>query len=482
MPAPRVDSAQVSRPYTWLLAYLVVTGLVYFLVTHCALGPVRVIAPGSIDAYIPLLPATVPLYLSYALLMPVLVYLGRHSSWLLPAFFAGALAAGACLVCHLFWPSMILRPSTESVWLQWLYQIDAPLAASPSGHIALPVALSLVLGGLRVRHGWLFAAWSAVLMASVLTTGQHVLADVFYGAAVGLASGAATLLLKRYAVDLRTMAALLLEWLCILVTLRLALYLADWSFYLLAMLIIAARQHALFILYHDATHYLLTRQRTANDFLINLAIGVPGLVPVELYRPLHLEHHRHTGSAQDPERLFLYHQQPWQFRPLSTQALARQLLGDLLLLNTLRNLRAYQAAGGAAPPLTRPLVAAAVSWLMLLGVLAWQCSASDLALLAVLWFVPLVTLGALLQKIRSIAEHSGGPGVTPGWQEWTYAWRVGWLGRFFIWPYHINLHLQHHRTASIPWHALPGAVRPDERLLESRTLPALLWSGRRKKP
>ncbi|KPY66406.1 Fatty acid desaturase [Pseudomonas syringae pv. syringae] len=55
------------------------------------------------------------------------------------------------------------------------------------------------------------------------------------------------------------------------------------------------------------------------------------------------------------------------------------------------------------------------------------------------------------------------------------------MGRLFIWPYHINLHLQHHRTASIPWHALPSAVRAGEQLMASRSLASLMWSRLKQK-
>lgn len=475
------DTSIVTRPFLWLVVYTVVTGALYFLVTHWPMGAVRVIQPSGFDAHIARLPFTLPLYLSYVLIMPALVLLGRRRAWLLPAFFAAAVASGTCLLSHLFWPTMIERPDSTSQWLTWFYQVDSPLAASPSGHVALPVAISIVLGYLRVRAAWLFSLWCVVLGITVLTTGQHVLLDVVYGAAIGGVAGLFTVMLKRLKVDLRSMAAILLEWLCIIVTLRIALYVGDWRLYGVAFVVIAARQHALFILYHDATHYHLTRHRTLNDFLINLAIGVPGIVPVEFYRPLHLEHHQQTGTANDPERRFLYHRQPWDFRPLSGKLLLRQLLGDLLLINTLRNLRAYKAAGGASPKMTRPAFAASVIWLGLLAFIAWQTSAQTILLIAFFWFVPLATLGTLLQKIRSIAEHSGGPDVTPGWREWTYAWKVGYAGRFFIWPYHINLHLHHHRSANHPWHVLPRLVTADDALLDSRTLPSLLWSGAKNK-
>lgn len=77
-------------------------------------------------------------------------------------------------------------------------------------------------------------------MLTVMTTGQHVFTDMASGVFIGLACGLTTLVLRRYAVDMRTLSALLLEWLCILVTIRVAIYLADWRFYLLAVLIVAA--------------------------------------------------------------------------------------------------------------------------------------------------------------------------------------------------------------------------------------------------
>jgi hypothetical protein len=84
-----VNASRVTRPVSWLLAYTVVTGVLYFLVTHFPMGSVRVIQPGSIDAHVAQLPYTLPLYLSYLLIMPALVFLGRRCDWLLPVFLPG---------------------------------------------------------------------------------------------------------------------------------------------------------------------------------------------------------------------------------------------------------------------------------------------------------------------------------------------------------------------------------------------------------
>lgn len=471
------NALPIARPWALLVAYLVVTGVLYGFVTHFPLGHVQTITPGWADRTIPIIPATVPLYLSYLLIMPLLVGLGRTQDWLLPAFFAGSVAAIGCLVCHLFHPTMIARPDAHDAWLAWLQSLDSPLAASPSGHIALPMAIAATLAGLRRRMAGLFAAWTALLAVTVLTTGQHYLADVAAGAAVGLASALATLVCVRFDVNLRTMGALLIEWTCLLFALRIALAVNTWYGYTAAVLIVASRQHALFILYHDATHYNLTRRRALNDFLINMAIGVPGLVPVEFYRPLHLDHHRNVGTPSDPERRFLYVGQPWQFRPLRTLALARQLLGDLFVLNMVRNMVAYRRSGVKPLRLSSPFHAAAFVWLSIVGMLVLLCSPSTLAIVAALWFGPLLTVSAMIQKIRSMAEHSGGPHITPGWADWTYSWRVGWIARVILWPYHINLHQQHHRSPAIPWHALPSTLGADTTQLSTRDLLRLLWAG-----
>lgn len=470
-----------ARMLAWFFTYSLASGGLYFLVTHFPLGPVHIVQAGAIDALVPILPATVPFYLSYMLIMPVLLWLGHRKAWFLPVFFAGALATGLCLVIHLFWSSAIIRPASDSLMLAWLYGIDPSFAALPSGHVALPVAITVLLAMMRERASWLFGLWSVVLMLTVLTTGQHLFCDMAFGVATGMISALATWTLIRLRVDLRTVAALLLEWLCILVAMRMAIASSDWRVYMIAFVIIGSRQHALFILFHDAVHYHLCRNRAINDFLINFAVGVPGCVPIEFYRPLHQAHHRHVGSERDPERKFLYQSQPWQFRPLDAVSLVKQLLGDMFVLNSLRAMHAYRADGGRVARPTRALLAALATWLIIVALLVYGYSLHTVGLLVVLWIFPLVTVCVLLQKLRSFAEHSGGPGVTPGWESWTYCWRVGALGRFFVWPYHINLHLQHHRNPSVAWHQLSDEALAGDQMLSSHGLLDLLWSGKFRK-
>ncbi|MFO0747133.1 MAG: fatty acid desaturase [Myxococcota bacterium] len=248
----------------------------------------------------------------------------------------------------------------------------------------------------------------------------------------------------------------------------------------LAMIVLATRQHAQFILFHDAVHYNVARDRRLNDFLTNLVIGVPQLVPVQLYRRLHLAHHARLGTPADPERLLLYRRQPWRYRPLGAWPLARQLAGDLFLVNNVRTLVGFgqelrdpKSLLSLPPARTWPEFYATVGF-YLGALVAWAAlDPSSLGRFALIWFVPLLTLTQAIQKVRSFAEHAAADAP-----ELSYSWRPGLFGRLVLWPYHINYHREHHVHPRVPWYRLP-ATFPDVEQRPGRELPRLLWNGRR---
>jgi fatty acid desaturase len=244
----------------------------------------------------------------------------------------------------------------------------------------------------------------------------------------------------------------------------------------LAMGVIATRQHALFILFHDAVHYNVARDKRLNDLITNALIGLPQLVPVQLYRRLHLAHHARLGREDDPERLLLYRDQPWQYRPLALSRLIRQVLGDVFLINNLKTLWHFQAelqGDRLCLPAARTwpefwVLVATYGGLVVAGCIAVPDIAWKVALL---WIVPLLTLTQAIQKVRSFLEHAP---MDAG--ELTYSWRPGWLGRLIVWPYHINYHREHHLHPKVPWHALPQrfAGSAPTRVAWWR----VLWNGR----
>lgn len=261
-------------------------------------------------------------------------------------------------------------------------------------------------------------------------------------------------------IDRRSLLALLIEWASIIITIGLALEIATWWSAVAAFVIVSTRQHALLILYHDAVHGHLARDAPVNDVIVNLFVGVPALLPVEVYRPLHIDHHHKLGTDEDPERQLLYANQAWSYQPLSFSALFWQLLGDLLIVNGVRSIAAWRKSR-PFPAIGVRTIIIGTAWLIALCLCIWIEPEFALRALA-LWFVPLLTLTQLLQKLRSYAEHSGGPGATPGWDDWTYSWQPGLLGRMTIWPYNINRHREHHQQPDLAWHQLPTGTEDCE--------------------
>jgi fatty acid desaturase len=71
--------------------------------------------------------------------------------------------------------------------------------------------------------------------------------------------------------------------------------------YPLAVIIIAARQHALAILMHETSHYLASPNRRVNEWLGSLFCAAPILANMQNYRRAHLAHHTHLNTAEDPD-------------------------------------------------------------------------------------------------------------------------------------------------------------------------------------
>lgn len=250
----------------------------------------------------------------------------------------------------------------------------------------------------------------------------------------------------------------------------------SWPSILLASVVLATRQHALFVLYHDAVHGHLARSPRLNDLLTNVFIGWPQLLPIHVYRPLHRRHHQKLATPEDPERILLYAGQPWNFHPLPKAALARQLLLDFCGVNLVRSgVQLLKEKRNPASLLRLP--PETVRWESLLAAATLVAAVAILAMhapvatarCAALWFVTLLTGTQLLQKLRSFAEHSDGQGCDP-----SCSWSPGWLGRATLWPYHINYHREHHRRPRHPWYRLPQAF-PKVRQRPGKELPELLW-------
>jgi len=231
---------------------------------------------------------------------------------------------------------------------------------------------------------------------------------------------------------------------------------------ILCVLIIGVKQHALFVIAHDAAHYLLYDNRMINDLVGRVCATVQGL-SMCTYRVIHRLHHNNLYGELDPDTALHggYPRGKWY--------LIRKLLKDLSGLTAWKT---YAYFLGGAPALnTRTNVAlrplddtspklkgearndrnvVIVFHLVMLGVFAWS---GYLLQYLVLWILPLVTVVQAILRLRAISEH----GATTDFSSPLTAARTNvapaWLA-WLIFPHHVNYHIEHHLYASVPHYHL----------------------------
>lgn len=235
-----------------------------------------------------------------------------------------------------------------------------------------------------------------------------------------------------------------------------------------AIIVLAGRQLACAILMHESAHRTLFPNRQMNDWVGQYLGAAAIFLDAPKYREHHLRHHRHTGTANDPDLRLA------EGFPIARGSLRRKCLRDVLGLTGFKNLLGsvlmiaglykFTVAGdthkldlsqqsrwqtlrqvcwGLQPAITTHGVLLAVLWL----------SGAPWAYL--LWLGALITPYPLFLRIRAIAEHALTDDPTDALNNarTTYA---AWWTRWLWAPMCVNYHLEHHMLMSVPWYQLPA--------------------------
>lgn len=257
----------------------------------------------------------------------------------------------------------------------------------------------------------------------------------------------------------RSLSLLAMDWTIIFGAIILCEQFWNWPLYILAVMIIGARQHALGGLLHDAAHYRIVKNKFWNDLISNFFMGYPLLISLERYRDFHFKHHTHVGTPDDPERRISA--DPTRNPPFSWPTFWLYLVMDLTGITFLRFFATsvyfsfvqkpyparstYKGFRKAWHLVQRPLYTVAV-----VGAL-WQTGHLWTAFMY--WIVPMGTFLNATFRIRTLAEHQ----CLPAENELNETRNViiGPLSSFFIAPHNVNYHLTHHLYPSIPCYNLP---------------------------
>ena len=230
-----------------------------------------------------------------------------------------------------------------------------------------------------------------------------------------------------------------------------------------AIIIITGRQQACFVLAHDAAHYRMYKNRTLND-VVGRLFAMPVGISMCTYRVIHRLHHNHLYEERDPDTP-LHGGYP-RGRAYLAKKLAKDLIG-LTAYKTYSYFFGAPAINEDAEKVNRPLddtspalrkSARSDRWF----VAGFHIVAPIVAILTgygieyfVLWILPLVTTLQALLRFRAICEHGAVTDLSSPLTAARTNLVPGWL-RWWMFPHHVNFHVEHHLYPSIPHYNLPA--------------------------
>ncbi len=259
----------------------------------------------------------------------------------------------------------------------------------------------------------------------------------------------------------RALAATAGEWAAIAVAIALCSHFWHPALYLITVMFIGARQHALIIMGHDASHYRYLPIRWQNELFGNLLLMWPVFASVEAFRKFHGTHHQYTNLPNDGNRHIWYtHDAAGELEP--GWKFPKTRLGLVLVL--LR--RAFFLTGLFW--IVRGLVGASLipspHWLLAAKLAFYGSAAGALTYFGawyaflLYWIVPYCTWHIAIQYARLICEHSA---VESEEEEYaiTRTTIPTWLESIFILPRNVGYHIEHHWYPSVPFYRLPELHR-----------------------
>ncbi|RUL89232.1 fatty acid desaturase family protein [Tautonia sociabilis] len=232
--------------------------------------------------------------------------------------------------------------------------------------------------------------------------------------------------------------------------------------------VVAVGQHRLSGLAHEASHFVLFRNRLANELAGDLLLMFPIVALTQRYRAAHWGHHLFVNDPRrDTDLIRLNRPEPHRF-PISKAGFWRRyVLRALWPPAMLRYLvaRAWAANSGSPPTVVegagppaaayRASVAKRLRGAYWLAVLAIVHVSGGWTAFGLFWVLPLLTFYPALMQLREIAHHANAP--DSGALTNSRVFRVHPLLRFCVFPYGQEFHLTHHLFMSVPHDRLAEA-------------------------
>lgn len=258
--------------------------------------------------------------------------------------------------------------------------------------------------------------------------------------------------------DLASILAIGFQWLVLIACGVWVAWSPHWWTFLIAGAIVASRMQALGVLLHDGVHYLLFRNRAVNDVVCDLFVAFPLAMSTTLYRQTHFRHHRFTNTEEDQDLVAQRDDGEWFYWPKSWWGCGWVVLKSLLGLNVHRAWVLYKHWSPWAnffTPLSpayplRARILYVLSTIAVYSVILFGLNHAPQTTWPILlvYMIPGLTLLNLINRIRGTAEHTRAPNTHE--LNATRTVIPTWIERFFIAPFGVSYHLEHHLFPSVP--------------------------------
>lgn len=261
----------------------------------------------------------------------------------------------------------------------------------------------------------------------------------------------------------KSLQALVFDWVFIAGAISLSLYFKSTWVYLIAIVIIAARQHALLMLVHEGAHFRMAKNHSLNNVLTDLFAAFPIFFCTTAYRRNHLKHHRFLNSMEDPDWARKVSIPEWTFP--QTRSQLRNTMFKVMATGWYQMIRLFINFSGVLDKQTYTSTAS-------LKLLSMKIAFYSAALVIIYkfdlgftvfsyWIVPFLFILPVLERIRSISEHFALSYADDFNQ--TRDVLCSPVEAFLFGPHNIRYHLSHHLYPSVPQYNLP---RLHEKLLQ----------------
>lgn len=245
-----------------------------------------------------------------------------------------------------------------------------------------------------------------------------------------------------------------------------AMYLSDtyWNplLYFIVVIFIGARQHGLLIIGHDASHYVLLKNKQWNDWVADIFLYWPMFGTVQGFRSFHSYHHRFLNTEKDKNRIvWNTHTAQGELTPEWTYPKGGSELLLILLSKGcfLTGLRWIIISFVVMIFNSKKGFTKFSLWYMALRLSFYAVSLALLGYFNLLtqfvlyWIVPYCTWHIIAEYIRLICEHSAIQSDVKPYNQ-TRTTVATFVDSLLIIPHNVGYHHEHHWYPSVPHYHL----------------------------